>query len=438
MAKLSSWGNYPLIEAKEFYTHEFEPLSDYIQSTETFIPRGNGRSYGDSALNGKVASMLGFNRILNFDVVRGELTAEAGVLFSDLLEVLVPKGFFLPVTPGTKFITLGGAIASNVHGKNHHKEGAFSNFVLELGLMTAQGQYIICSPTNHSDIFRQTIGGMGLTGVILWVRFRLKKIQSSYIKQVNHKAKNLGELLSLFESCNSSTYSVAWIDCQKGGKDLGRSILILGEHADLDELETTDQRNFPLKSHSNKHVSVPFHFPSGMLNRWTVSIFNHLYFHKEFQNSRSFLAHYDPFFYPLDKILHWNRIYGKKGFLQYQFVIPFEAGAEGLELILQKISASGFASFLAVLKTFGPSTSLESDISFPQKGYTLALDFPVSSGIFELLDELDQLVLNFGGRVYLTKDARMSPETFQKMYPLGFPTQPKFSSLQSQRLKLHI
>lgn len=436
MGKLSSWGNFPQIEGTEFFTREFEPLKSYLETTENFIPRGNGRSYGDSALHPRVLSMLGFNRILDFDPLNGILTAEAGVLFSELLEVLVPRGFFLPVTPGTKFITLGGAIASNVHGKNHHKEGAFANFVLAIGLMTGDGQELVCTPYQNQELFRQTLGGMGLTGVILWVTFSLKKIETSYIQQVNHKANNLEELLILFEDCQASTYSVAWIDCQKGGKAMGRSILMLGEHAKLDELTTTSQIQTPLKSHSNKYLSIPFNFPSGMLNQWTVSLFNQLYFHKEFQTSRNFMSHYEPFFYPLDKILHWNRIYGIKGFLQYQFVIPFESGEKGLPIILQKIASSGYASFLAVLKTFGESTAPESDLSFPKKGYTLALDFPVSTGIFTLLEELDQLVLDYGGRIYLTKDARMSPETFSKMYPESFLGSPKFSSLQSIRLKI--
>ncbi len=437
MGRLSSWGNFPQVEANEFFTRDYESLSRYLVSTDEFIPRGNGRSYGDSALHPMTLSMLGFNRILDFNATKGILTAEAGVLFSELLEVLVPRGFFLPVTPGTKFITLGGAVASNVHGKNHHKEGGFANFVHAIGLMNADGQELTCTPNQNQELFRQTLGGMGLTGVILWVTFELKKIETSYIQQVNHKARNLEELLILFENSQTSTYSVAWIDCQKGGKAMGRSILMLGEHAKLDELSTGTQIQSPLEIHSNRHLSVPFNFPSGMLNEWTVSLFNQLYFNKEFKTSRRFLTHYEPFFYPLDKILNWNRIYGVKGFLQYQFVIPFDSGKTGLPVILKKISSSGYASFLAVLKTFGKSTVPESDLTFPQEGYTLALDFPFSKGIFKLLEELDQLVLEYGGRVYLTKDARMSAETFSKMYPTeSYLGSSKFSSLQSLRLKI--
>ncbi len=438
MVKVSSWGNYPVIEGEEYFTRDYGHIQNYLRTKDSLIPRGNGRSYGDSALQPKMLSLLGLNRILDFDPASGLLKAEAGVLFSEILEVMVPRGYFLPVTPGTKFITIGGAIASNVHGKNHHKEGAISNFIGEIGLMLEQGNVITCSPSSNSELYRQTIGGMGLTGVMLWAEIRLRKIETSYIHQINHKAKDLNELLSLFDSSQASTYSVAWIDCQRSGKGLGRSILMLGEHARFNAIQSTKEEKNPLLVHSNKHLSVPFPLPSGVLNRWTVSAFNQLYYHKELKKTREFITHYDPFFYPLDKILHWNRIYGRQGFLQYQFVIPYKNGEIGLEKILKKIAASGFASFLAVLKTFGKSTSAESDLSFPQEGYTLALDFPLSSGIFKLLEELDRLVLDFGGRVYLTKDARMSPDTFSKMYPVHFSTSSKFSSLQSLRLKINL
>lgn len=436
MDKYSSWGNFPVIDGESYFTRDYALLAKYLDEVDSCIPRGNGRSYGDSALQPKMLSMLGFNRILSFDKGNGVLTAEAGVLFSELLEVLVPQGFFLPVTPGTKFITLGGAIASNVHGKNHHKEGAISAFTHELGLMLEDGRILTCSPTKNVELFRQTLGGMGLTGVILWVTLGLKKIQTSAIRQVNHKAKDLEALLGLFESSEASTYSVAWIDCQKSGKGLGRSILMLGEHALPEDLVGTSWEKKPLSVHPNRYTSVPFHFPKGLLNSWTVAAFNTLYFHKEIKQTRAFLTHYDPFFYPLDKILHWNRIYGKGGFLQYQFVIPFENGEVGLQRILEKIAGSGFASFLAVLKTFGPSAVPESDLSFPEEGYTLALDFSFSQGIFELLDHLDSLVLDLGGKIYLTKDARMQAATFAKMYPQVKEFGSKFSSLQSSRLKI--
>ena len=229
MGKLSSWGNFPKIEGSLFFTREYDSLKSYVvNSQKGFIPRGNGRSYGDSALSPNVVSMLGFNRIIDFDVENGVITAESGVLLSELLEVIVPRGYFLPVTPGTKFITLGGAVASNVHGKNHHKEGSLASFTLAMGIMTSDGTVQVCQPDQNQELFRQTLGGMGLTGVILWVSIRLRKIETAYISQVNHKAKNLAELLTLFETSQDSTYSVAWIDCQKTGNAMGRSILMLG------------------------------------------------------------------------------------------------------------------------------------------------------------------------------------------------------------------
>jgi FAD/FMN-containing dehydrogenase len=329
-----------------------------------------------------------------------------------VLDVIVPKGWFLPVTPGTKFITVGGAVASDVHGKNHHVDGAFSAHVLEMDVITGTGETVTCSPAKNTDLFWATCGGMGLTGIIIRIVFDLKKIETAYIKQKQVKARNLEELLQLFDTYSHYTYSVAWIDCLKKGADFGRSILMLGEHARLAELPEK-KKAAPLKLPAKKQITFPFNLPSFVLNEYTVKAFNFLYYGKNFKKEINNIVSYEPFFYPLDAILHWNRGYGKRGFVQYQFVLPLES-KQGLIAILNKISDAGLGSFLAVLKVFGKQDDL---ISFPMEGYTLALDFPVRNGLFEFLDELDEIVLQYNGRLYLSKDARMKPDTFWQSYP---------------------
>jgi FAD/FMN-containing dehydrogenase len=354
--------------------------------------------------------------------------------------VIVPKGWFLPVTPGTKFITVGGAVASDVHGKNHHVDGCFSHHVLEMDVLTSSGETITCSPTENVDLFEATCGGMGLTGVITRVKFDLKKIETSYIKQKQIKAENLDEVISLFDEYKNYTYSVAWIDCLKKGKHFGRSILILGEHAKFEDLDAS-KKSDPLTLPKKKQITFPFNLPSWVLNTLTVKIFNALYYGKNIKKETNNVVSYEPFFYPLDAILHWNRGYGKKGFVQYQFVLPLEA-KDGLVAILKEISDAGMGSFLAVLKIFGEQDSL---ISFPKEGYTLALDFPVRNGLLEFLDRLDEIVLKYGGRLYMSKDARMKPSVLEAGYPRleqfksivrKYNGNNKFCSEQSERLLL--
>jgi FAD/FMN-containing dehydrogenase len=354
--------------------------------------------------------------------------------------VIVPKGWFLPVTPGTKFITVGGAVGSDVHGKNHHIDGSFSNHVTDMDVMIADGRIITCSKTENKDLFDATSGGMGLTGMITRIRFRLKKIQTSYIKQKQIKARNLDELLKLFDEYRDYTYSMAWIDCLTKGEQFGRGILIAGEHAMPHELNKIQAKRI-LAVQGKPKITFPFNLPSWVLNTFTVKVFNFLYYGKNFRKVISNVVPYEPFFYPLDAILRWNRGYGKRGFVQYQFVLPLSA-KQGLVAILKRISDEGLGSFLAVLKVFGPQDSL---ISFPEEGYTLALDFPVRNGLFKFLDELDEIVLQYGGRLYMSKDARMKPEVLFKGYPRldefksiikKYNPSGKFSSMQSERLLL--
>lgn len=438
--QIANWGNYPVMESQEKTFSTTEEASRYIHLQEGFIPRGNGRCYGDASLSVNTISTLKYDKILSFDTEKGLLECQSGLTLDKILEVIVPKGWFLPVTPGTKLITIGGAVASDVHGKNHHVDGSFSNHILEMDVMLADGRVVTCSTTEYSDLFWATCGGMGLTGLITRVKFDLKKIETSYIKQKQLKARNLEEVIRLFDEHKDYTYSVAWIDCLKKGKNFGRSILMLGEHATTADLPAGKQAE-PLKFPAKKQITFPFNLPSFVLNQFTVKAFNFLYYGKNFKKEINNVVSYEPFFYPLDAILHWNRGYGKKGFVQYQFVLPLES-KQGLVDILNKISDKGMGSFLAVLKVFGRQDDL---ISFPMEGYTLALDFPVRKGLFEFLDELDEVVLKYGGRLYMSKDARMQPGILQAGYK-GLPEfidivkkynpDSKIRSVQSERLFL--
>ncbi len=442
MKKISGWGNYPIVDAEivRFDTRR-ELINTIDNSKSQIIARGNARSYGDSALANSVISSLSYNRFLHFDSKSGILKCESGVLFSEILDVIVPKGWFLPVTPGTKFITVGGAIASDVHGKNHHGEGSFSAYVIEFDIVCANSETITCSPTKEPELFEATCGGMGLTGVILNATFSLKKIESAYISQKQIKAKNLDEIIDLFDEYKSATYSMAWIDCLKGRSGFGRSILMSGEHATIDELNKS-QKKAPLNLKPKKKLNIPFNFPSIALNPLSIKAFNALYYAKNYKKVMEGIIPYEPFFYPLDAINNWNRMYGKDGFVQYQFVVPKEGGKEGLVKILSKIRSKGMGSFLAVLKAFGQQNDL---IAFPMEGLTLALDFPVRKGLFEFLNELDAIVLEYGGRIYLTKDARMDAQTLEKSYPNfikwkniveKYNPKFKFASTQSDRLNI--
>jgi decaprenylphospho-beta-D-ribofuranose 2-oxidase len=435
----SGWGRYPsaCIDEESFV---FESqLKDLLSDGKLFIPRGNGRSYGDSALGERTISNLKYDKILLFNTSEGVFECQGGITLEQVLDVIVPSGWFLPVTPGTKLITIGGAVASNVHGKNHRKDGSFSRYVIDMDVVLASKESISCSAFINTDLFEATCGGMGLTGVITRVKFKLKKIETSFMKQKQIKAANLDALLKLFDRYSSEDYLVAWIDCLSTGNKSGRGILTVGGHAQVSDLNES-QRGDPLQLPSKKKLSFPVNLPSWALNSFTVKTFNFLFYAKNFHKETDLVVPYEPFFYPLDAILNWNRMYGKSGFVQYQFVLPFEA-KQGLQEIINLIGQRGMGSFLTVLKVLG---NQESMISFPKEGYTLALDFPVKKGVFEFLDELDKLVLQHNGRLYLTKDARMKPEMLK-----GYPQLDKFKavlkiydpngrirSMQSERLQL--
>ena len=427
--KVTNWGNYPIVEKEMRSDDSFSKIKEFVLSHNEVIARGNGRCYGDASLGEHIFSTKKLNKFISFDRLNGIIECESGVLLSEVLEVVVPQGYFLYVTPGTKFVSVGGAIASDVHGKNHHAEGCFSEYVIEFKLMNENGQIITCSREENSDKFWATIGGMGLTGIILTAKFKLKNIETAYIRQESIKAENLDEIFRLFEESESWTYTVAWIDCLQKGKNIGRSILMRGEHAFQHELPQ-NLKNNPLRLKKKFQPTVPFYFPNFVLNALTVKIFNLLYYKKQAKKEVKNFIDYETFFYPLDAINEWNKIYGKSGFIQYQMVIPKETGKEGMKRILETIANSGNGSFLAVLKLFGKNNP-EAYNSFPFEGYTLALDFKVNSKLKKLVDQLDQIVQEFGGRIYLTKDSmsRSSLTNYLKNIQ-----NPKFVSLQHKRI----
>lgn len=429
--KLTGWGRFPIIQARGRSFNNHQALADYLKSAEDCIAHGMGRSYGDSALNDRVIFTRRFNKILGFDPQTGTMVCESGVSLAEIIDAFLPRGWFLGVVPGTKFISVGGAIASDVHGKNHHQVGCFSEHVLALDLMLPQGEVVRCSRQENTSLFHATCGGMGLTGVILRAKLSLKPIQSSYIRETIIPGPNLEEVINLFEENRSAAYSVAWIDCLAKNERQGRSVVMLGEPAEAGTLILPPP----------KTRTVPLGLPGFFLNQYTVSLFNYFYYWLKSNFVAGRLVTLEEFFFPLDKIVHWNKLYGRRGFTQYQLVLPKDASLAGLKVILARIAAAGLGSFLAVLKLFGPENA--NYLSFPLEGYTLALDFKIQNRLFPFLDELDRIVLDHGGRLYLTKDVRMSREVFQKSYPRWeqfaqireqYHLNQKFNSLQSKRL----
>lgn len=431
--KLHGWGRYPTIDAQG---HTFEmphQAAQLLAQPGPWIAYGSGKSYGDSALNSQVFLTRRFNKLRDFDPHTGVVTCESGTTLAELIDVFLPRGWFPKIVPGTKRITVGGAIASDVHGKNHHHAGCFSSSVISLQLMLPDSSIHICSAKKNPELFKATCGGMGLTGLILEVSIQLQSIHSAYMHESVYRCHNLTETLTQFEIHRSAAYSMAWVDCLAKKEKMGRSVLMTGEHA----------RSGRLKPPPVKTAAIPIECPGFLLNKYSVSLFNHLYYHTHPSTQKKRLRSIDSFFFPLDCIANWNRMYGLRGFTQYQFVLPKRSSFEGLQKILAKIEQSGMSPFLAVLKLFGPQN--ENYFSFPIEGYTLALDFKIEPRLFPLLDELDRIVLNYGGRLYLAKDARMKPETLMQGYPQydkfkkirrTYNLRDKLNSLQSLRLGL--
>lgn len=439
---IAGWGRFPREECTLFRPEKQRELQALTQEQSTLLARGLGRAYGDAALN-ESATILQerFHHFLEFDEASGILECEGGVSLAEIIEVFLPRGWFTPVSPGTKFVTAGGALACDIHGKNHHAVGAFSNFVEAFDLLIASGETLHCSHEENAEAFWATVGGMGLTGILTRVRLRLLRVESAYIKVETERLENLNAVLNRFGSDDNYQYSVAWIDCLATGNSLGRAVLMRGHHAAPHELSTPKAQSAPLQAPQKKSKSVPLDFPDFILNPLSVKSFNALYYAAH--PAQTSVVDFDSFFYPLDAIENWNRIYGARGFIQYQVALPHETSRAGLTELLEKISSSGHASFLAVLKTFGKAN--DAPLSFPFAGHTLALDIPMTDDLPNFARELDAITLRHSGRVYLAKDALLSPKNFRAMYPrydewraikTQLDPQEKFASALSRRLEI--
>ncbi len=410
---LSGWGNIPASTSNVAYPRNAKDIQT-TNGTDKLLPRGLGRSYADQATNTqhRVLKTQHMNHFLAFNDATGILKCEAGVSLEEIIEYLAPRGWFPMITPGTKYITIGGAIANDVHGKAHHADGSFVNCTLSFTIMLADGRILKASREENSDLFWANFGGLGLLGTILTATIQLRKIETTYFTQKAFAAKNLDEMLDAIEESEKNfTSSVAWLDSMARGKNLGRGVLTMGNHATLSELPANLKSN-PLKIGKKPKLSVPFYLPSFTLNKLTVKILNTALYIMQ-KNGKAF-AHYDNFFYPLDMINNWNKGYGKKGFIQYQFVLPEKDGRENIRKILTEITKSDCVPFLNVLKKFGDGQGI---LSFPSKGYTFAIDFPITDQLKPFTKKLDEMVLGMGGRIYLGKDAYLDEATFKAMYP---------------------
>ncbi|KAE9643779.1 FAD-binding oxidoreductase [Pseudomonas sp. PB106] len=411
---LYSWGRYPqhpqIATACTWRSDLPSAIKSFQDQQLETLPFGNGRSYGDSCLaaSDHVIQTRSMDRFIAADWSTGRIVVEAGITLAQILEVIIPRGWFLPVTPGTQFVTVGGAIANDVHGKNHHRKGTFASHTPRFGLLRSDDGLLVCSTEENPALYAATIGGLGLTGIITWSEINLVAINSSAIDSTKVRFDNLKEFFSLSDELDQQhEYSVAWIDCLAKGDAVGRGVFIVGDHAPYGELKLT---------HKGK-LNVPFTPFVSPFSSQTLKCFNNTYWHVQPSKRTRQNIHYEPFFYPLDGILNWNRIYGSKGFQQFQCVIP-EVNAEAtVHELLSTIAKAGQGSFLAVLKRCGeiPSPGL---LSFPMPGTSLALDFSQRAGLDTgLFRRLDDIVAEAGGRLYPAKDAHMSAEHFRTFYP---------------------
>jgi len=417
MRGLTGWGRTAPTMARVGSVTSAESVAAILraQPGRGVIARGLGRAYGDAAQNagGTVLDMTSLGRVHDLDLKNGRITVGAGASLGDLIAVLVPLGWFLPVVPGTRHVTVGGAIASDIHGKNHHLEGSFCDHVESFELVTAKGNQVTVTPETPAGIFAATAGGMGLTGVIVSATIRLLAIETPHMVVDTERAGDLEQVMAAMQSGDRHyRYSVAWIDCLAHGRQLGRSVLIRGDHAAARDAPDVRRRSassvVPVA-----RLAAPRWMPNGLLRHSTVAAFNEAYFRRSPTRELGRLQPLHGFFFPLDAVRDWNRMYGRRGFLQYQIVLPFGAEAS-LRMILERLSRGGAAACLAVLKRLGSGRGL---LSFPTSGWTLALDLPATGDLVGLLDALDLLVANAGGRVYLSKDSRLRPELLGSMYP---------------------
>jgi decaprenylphospho-beta-D-ribofuranose 2-oxidase len=398
VTRLAGWGRATAAECTLVDTPDFGAGGG-------LIAHGNARSYGDCALNGGGSVLMtgGLNRILDFDAASGIAQLEPGVTFRQMLETFLPQGFVAPVTPGTGFATMGGAVALDVHGKNHERAGSFGQHVVSLDLRTPDGTVHTLGPDD--DLFRATVGGIGLTGIITRIALRMQRVAGPAMRVRSQPCRDLDALLAAMADASGATHSVAWIDGTATGRRLGRGILETAEPG------AADERPAP----PGRRITIPFDFPAWALNALSVRAFNEAYFHRVPKGGRTDVLHIAKFLYPLDLLWHWNRIYGRRGFYQFQCVLPFETAAQGLRDLLEMVARSRRASFLSVLKRMGPGRA--GYLSFPRPGLTLALDFPARPGMEAFYAQLVERVLHFGGRIYLAKDALLTADAFAGMYP---------------------
>lgn len=443
---LSGWGMYPRVECEVVRpgTHAALRASVTRATAESpRIARGLGRSYADQSVSdrGRVIDCTRLDRYRAFDPATGRLTCEAGVTLEMILRDFAPRGFLPAITPGTKFVTVGGCIANDIHGKAHHADGCFSHCVESFQVLLASGETVTASPTEHTDLFWASFGGMGLLGVITEATIRLRKVETTYFRQRAIPVANLDALLDAFEETMDQPYSVAWVDSLATGDQLGKGVLTVGDHATIDDLPPK-KRADPLAVSDPSPLVVPFEMPGAALNTLTIRLLNAVL--DQVQRRGAAIAHYEKFFYPLDFVGEWNRGYGKRGFTQYQFVIPLEDGRANLRRLLERIATGGQWPFLNVLKRLGPERP-ETLLSFPFEGYTFAIDFPIRPGLDALIAELDAMVIDMGGRVYLGKDAFLQAEQLAQMYPrltewkaikARYDPEGRFSSNLSRRLGL--
>jgi decaprenylphospho-beta-D-ribofuranose 2-oxidase len=419
LQKLTGWGRTAPTTARVISTPDIDVIARAIQDAgeRGVIARGLGRSYGDPSQNagGTVIDMTALDRVHKVDADDAVVEVDAGVSLDTLMRRLLPYGLWIPVLPGTRQVTVGGAIGSDIHGKNHHSQGSFGSHVLSVDLLTADGQVRTLTPEGpESELFWATVGGMGLTGIILKATIRLKRVETAYFLVDNVQTKNLDELIEYFTdgSDDNYVYSVAWFDSLARGDKMGRALLTRGNSARIEDLPKKLRKD-PLKFNAPQLLNAPPIFPNGLVNKYTISAFNEVWYRKA-PTKFGLVQNITQFFHPLDLVGEWNRVYGSHGFLQYQFMVPF--GQETMfRRSIDKISASGHVSFLNVLKTFGEGNA--APMSFPSKGWTLTVDIPITPGLDRLCAELDEMVLDAGGRLYFAKESRTSAEMIERMYP---------------------
>jgi FAD/FMN-containing dehydrogenase len=422
-----SWGRYPRAKHTRILPVVWRADPPRLERLgDSVLPYAYGRSYGDSCLNdgGALLDVTGLDRLIAFDQSSGLLRCEPGVTLAAILALVVPQGWFLPVLPGTRWVSVGGAIANDIHGKNHHRAGTFGCHVTQFELLRSTGERLLCSPEQNPELFRATIGGLGLTGLILWAELQLKPVAGSGIALERIRFRGLDEFFELSASDQDHEYTVAWVDCLARGRRLGRGIFMRGDH-------TTLQGKSPPPLQPAR-LRIPVDAPAGTLNRLTMGAFNQLYYRGQLRGHLQTTVPYVPFFFPLDGMADWTRLYGSRGMVQYQCVVADDPNGKAIREVLDRVSRSSEIPTLAVLKRFGAVGS-PGLLSFPRPGITLAVDFRFrGQSTLALLEELDHVVRHAGGAVYPAKDARMSPESFRAFFPqweaFARSMDPKFSS----------